>query len=57
MQGLDIGSAHQNPNSPYAMDMDVGDVDGTDLNFDHLETMPSPPIDNNQVAAWYDTDL
>lgn len=42
------------PNSPYGgMDMDVGDIGAGEL----LEVMPSPPHDNSQVAAWYDTDL
>lgn len=42
------------PNSPYSgMDMDVGDIGAGEL----LEVMPSPPHDNSQVAAWYDTDL
>ncbi|XP_046735878.1 armadillo segment polarity protein isoform X2 [Diprion similis] len=52
MQGLEIGGG-----STYgAMDtMDVAQ-DG-DLSFDHLEELPAPPQDNNQVAAWYDTDL
>lgn len=50
MQGLEIGGG---PTSPYAMDMDVGEIGAGEL----LEAMPSPPHDNNQVAAWYDTDL
>lgn len=25
--------------------------------FSHLDDLPQPPQDNNQVAAWYDTDL
>merc|ERR1740123_873340 len=53
MQGLDIGS---HPGSTYGggpvQDMDM---DGSDLNFGN--DMPQPPQDNNQVAAWYDTDL
>lgn len=46
MQGLEIGSG-------FGMDMDIGEADGagTDLAF------PEPPHDNNNVAAWYDTDL
>lgn len=51
MQGLEIGGG--GPTSPYAMDMDVGEIGAGEL----LEAMPSPPHDNNQVAAWYDTDL
>ena len=35
---------------------------GADIDFDPLShiaqaTPPQPPHDNNQVAAWYDTDL
>ncbi|XP_029049939.1 armadillo isoform X1 [Osmia lignaria lignaria] len=52
MQGLEIGGG-----STYGA-MDTMDVahEG-DLSFDHLEELPAPPQDNNQVAAWYDTDL
>ncbi|XP_029177909.1 armadillo segment polarity protein isoform X2 [Nylanderia fulva] len=52
MQGLEIGGG-----STYGA-MDTMDVahEG-DLSFDHLEELPPPPQDNNQVAAWYDTDL
>jgi catenin beta 1 len=49
MQGLDLGSQHDSNYSP----MEVG----ADLDFDHLDELPQPPQDNNQVAAWYDTDL
>ncbi|XP_058443783.1 armadillo segment polarity protein isoform X6 [Malaya genurostris] len=72
MQGLEIGGgggggnsgnnvpggpSSGQPTSPYPMDMDVGEMDASELTFDHLDVMPSPPQDNNQVAAWYDTDL
>ncbi|KOX80436.1 Armadillo segment polarity protein, partial [Melipona quadrifasciata] len=52
MQGLEIGGG-----STYGA-MDTMDVahEG-DLSFDHLGELPAPPQDNNQVAAWYDTDL
>ncbi|XP_015123265.1 armadillo segment polarity protein isoform X1 [Diachasma alloeum] len=52
MQGLEIGGG-----STYGA-MDAMDVahEG-DLSFDHLAELPAPPQDNNQVAAWYDTDL
>lgn len=56
MQGLEIGGilhSGNGPSSPYAMDMDVGEMGAGEL----LEAMPSPPHDNSQVAAWYDTDL
>jgi catenin beta 1 len=68
MQTLDLGSnggggvgsggmSTGGPGSPYAMDMDVGamDMDASELTFDHLDQMPSPP--NDAQAAWYDTDL
>ena len=55
MANLDIGSnnnhAHTNgtiPSTPTAA--------ADNLNFDP-DPVPSPPQDNNQVAAWYDTDL
>ncbi|VEN62196.1 unnamed protein product [Callosobruchus maculatus] len=44
MQGLEIG------------EMDVTGPE-PDLNFDAINQLPTPPQDNNQVAAWYDTDL
>ncbi|KAH8395697.1 hypothetical protein KR222_009938 [Zaprionus bogoriensis] len=43
------------PTSPYSMDMDVGEIDAGAMNFD-LDAMPTPPNDNNNLAAWYDTD-
>ncbi|KAL1494297.1 hypothetical protein ABEB36_009919 [Hypothenemus hampei] len=48
IQTMDIGSP-----------LDAMDVTGaeTDLNFDNIDQLPTPPQDNNQVAAWYDTDL
>lgn len=57
MQELEIGGGGtgqiNNPTSP----MDFGEMDASELTFDHLDALPSPPQDNNQVAAWYDTDL
>lgn len=55
LQGLDLcgQSLVGGPVSPYEMDMDVGEIGAGEL----LEAMPSPPHDNNQAAAWYDTDL
>lgn len=63
MQGLEIGGPgggmvgmggiSGGPTSPYAMDVDVGEIGAGEL----LDAMPSPPHDNGQVAAWYDTDL
>ncbi|XP_013119037.1 armadillo segment polarity protein isoform X2 [Stomoxys calcitrans] len=66
MQGLEISSPvgggggggappSAAPTSPYSMDMDVGEIDAGALNFD-LDAMPTPPNDNNNLAAWYDTD-
>jgi len=51
MQGMGIGS---HPGSTYGQVQDMDMANG-DLNFD--QDMPQPPQDNNQVAAWYDTDL
>lgn len=61
LQGLDIGSHHGAGGSgstygPMDDAMDVGQ-NSADLDFDHLDELPQPPQDNNQVAAWYDTDL
>ena len=53
--GLPQGMQGGAPTSPYSMDMDVGEIDANALNFD-LEAMPTPPNDNNNLAAWYDTD-
>lgn len=44
MEGLEIGREIDA--------MDVGSAD-----FDPMNELPTPPQDNNQVAAWYDTDL
>lgn len=52
MEGLEIGSHGGGNGSTYSA-MDVGPTE-QELNFDQL---PTPPQDNNQVAAWYDTDL
>ncbi|KAG6440392.1 armadillo segment polarity protein isoform X1 [Manduca sexta] len=49
MQGLEIGSG-------FGMDMDIGDADGAGAASADL-AFPEPPHDNNNVAAWYDTDL
>ena len=54
MQGLEIDS--HGPGSNYGPLGDVGG-DSTALDFDHLDDLPQPPQDNNQLAAWYDTDL
>jgi len=50
MEGMGIGS---HPGSTYGQVQDLpmeGDFMGD-------QDMPQPPQDNNQVAAWYDTDL
>ncbi|XP_063531209.1 armadillo segment polarity protein isoform X2 [Cydia strobilella] len=49
MQGLEIGSG-------FGMDMDIGDPEGAGAASADL-AFPEPPHDNNNVAAWYDTDL
>merc|ERR1719432_246291 len=50
MQGMGIGS---HPGSTYGQVQDMP-MDG---DFMGDQDMPQPPQDNNQVAAWYDTDL
>lgn len=52
MQGLDINS-QGGSNYGTAMDVMSNPLD----EFSHLDELPQPPTDNNQVAAWYDTDL
>ena len=37
--------------------MAAGDIDFDPLSHLAQGTPPQPPHDNNQVAAWYDTDL
>ena len=54
MQGLDLNSHHS---STYGGGGGVGMDDGEDSDYDGTERIPNPPTDNNQVAAWYDTDL
>ncbi|XP_026329419.1 armadillo segment polarity protein isoform X2 [Hyposmocoma kahamanoa] len=49
MQGLEIGSG-------FGMDMDIGEAEGAGATSADL-AFPEPPHDNNNVAAWYDTDL
>jgi catenin beta 1 len=51
LQGLDLNSHHS---STYGGG--GGMDDGEDSDYDQ-ERIPNPPSDNNQVAAWYDTDL
>jgi len=50
MEGMGIGS---HPGSTYGQVQDMA-MDG---DFMADQDMPQPPQDNNQVAAWYDTDL
>jgi len=50
MEGMGIGS---HPGSTYGQVQDMP-MDG---DFMGDQDMPQPPQDNNQVAAWYDTDL
>lgn len=58
--GLEIGSHGGGNGSAYspieAMDVAIPNTD-PDLSFDPIDQLPTPPQDNNQVAAWYDTDL
>lgn len=53
MQGLDLNSHHS---STYGGGGGVGMDDGEDSDYE-ADRIPNPPTDNNQVAAWYDTDL
>ena len=58
MQGLEIGS-HQGSN--FGGPMDMPDLGQTDLHFDGMENSGMRPAhneqDQNQMAAWFDTDL
>lgn len=54
MQGLEIES-HGNGNGSTYGTLDAMEV-GSAGNFDPID-IPTPPQENNQVAAWYDTDL
>lgn len=54
MHDVDI-EPHRGTNGSTYGTLDVMDVDSVD-NFDPVE-IPAPPQANNQVAAWYDTDL
>ncbi|RXG72511.1 Armadillo segment polarity protein [Armadillidium vulgare] len=58
MQGLDIGSQHGGPGSNYGPidQLDIPPGHHPDLTYDQ-QVPPQPPRDNNQMAAWYDTDL
>lgn len=47
IQGLEIGSHGGGNGSTYSA-LEAMDV---------IDQLPTPPDDNNQVAAWYDTDL
>ncbi len=47
MQALDINEGHYDHQGYHN--------GGSDINYD--SEVPNPPQDNNQVAAWYDTDL
>lgn len=51
LQGLDLNSHHS---SNYG---GGGEIDDENDSESDNERIPNPPQDNNQVAAWYDTDL
>lgn len=61
IQGLEIDSHGGGNGSTYsaidAMDVTISNAEPGELSFDPLDQLPTPPQDNNQVAAWYDTDL
>ena len=51
LQALDLNSHHSSTYGGVGMD------DAEDSDYDQ-ERIPNPPADNNQqLAAWYDTDL
>jgi hypothetical protein len=59
MQGLEIGSQQ---GSNYGGPMDMPDLGPSDLHFDGMENSGMRPAQNehqdqNQMAAWFDTDL
>ena len=55
MQGLDLGS-QQGSNFGHMDQLPHLGPTGNDLNVENLDNMPPPP-QNNQMAAWFDTDL
>ena len=60
MNGLDIndnsgGSPNSSSQNQRAASSQAAAAAADNLNFD--PDLPAPPQDNNQVAAWYDTDL
>jgi len=61
MEGLELGSAGPASNYGPLDPMEVSGGPGSvppDMGFDNMGDLPpQPPRDNNQVAAWYDTDL
>lgn len=65
MQGLEIGgggntNGGSGSGGTYGGGIDAMEVASPeqDMNFDHhIDQLPTPPQDNSQVAAWYDTDL
>ncbi|XP_037085195.1 armadillo segment polarity protein-like isoform X2 [Pollicipes pollicipes] len=60
MEGLELGSAGPGSNYGPLDAMDVGPPGSVppDLGFDGMGDLPpQPPRENNQMAAWYDTDL
>lgn len=54
MEGLELESHGGGNGSSYGP-IDAMDVESND-NFDAIN-IPTPPQQNNQIAAWYDTDL
>ncbi len=65
MQGMDMGGSQHGSNYGPMDHMDLGPPpppppQGTDMNYEGMENMPPPPPpghDQNQMAAWFDTDL
>merc|ERR1712073_255476 len=53
-----VASGPRNYTHPGYDGLPVEEMQGMDMGQQHFEDMPpAPPQDNNQVAAWYDTDL
>ena len=52
------GGIDTNTNTPLPHQQQQPNNDGTGSEYHEQDgSVPQPPNDNNQVAAWYDTDL
>lgn len=57
MQGLDLNSHHGGSTYNNATDSTSNNHNDNNYENESVQDLPAPPTDNNQVAAWYDTDL